>query len=161
MTDVNTDDVTYVQVARRLVSSGSAVALLDLSPATVFLTGSGTAMGYLTTGMFLDRWYAQSSGSSTRAVAAVLSLLDPEQDPWCDAHLQLCLPRIRSAGLEYQVSGVTGDVPPSAGSCVLFISPPKEPLTPRLAGRESAERATSTSSVEALGTSPMGGWRRG
>lgn len=139
-TDANSNDVTYVHVARRLGFSGSALTLLDLSPATVFLTAAGAAMGYLTTGMFLDRWYAACSGSSTRVVAAVLSLLDPEQDPECDTHLLLSLPRIRSAGLEYQVTDVTGDVPPSsAGACVLFVSPPTAPLTPRLAGLESGQ----------------------
>jgi hypothetical protein len=155
-TDVNNNDVTYVHVAGRLAFSGSAVTLLDLSPATVFLTDSGAAVGYLTTGMFLDRWYAECSGSSTRVVAAVLSVLDPEQDPSCDAHLRLCLPRIRNAGLEYQVTGVTGGAPPSgAGACVLFISPPKVPLTPR------ASAASSTSSVEAIDPSPMGGCQSG
>jgi len=38
-TDVNSNDVTYVHMARRFAFSGSAVTLLDLSPATVFLTG--------------------------------------------------------------------------------------------------------------------------
>lgn len=126
--DINSNDVTYVQVARRLVFSGNAVTLLELSPATLFLAES--TAGYLTTGMFLDRWYAERSGSRTRVVAAVLSLLDPEQNPSCDMHLRVCLPRIRSTGLEYQVSGLTDAVPSTAGSCVLFINPSRVPLTP-------------------------------
>lgn len=92
---------------------------------------SGAILGYLTTGMFLDRWYCERSGSSTRVVEAVLSLLDPEQEPPTDAHLQVCLPRIRSAGLEYRVAGIQGAAPPSeAGACVVLLNPAQIPVTP-------------------------------
>ncbi len=81
--------------------------------------------------MFLDRWYCERSGSSTRVVEAVLSLLDPEQEPPTDAHLQVCLPRIRSAGLEYRVAGIQGAAPPSeAGACVVLLNPAQIPVTP-------------------------------
>jgi hypothetical protein len=162
MRDAKRSDVTYVHVARRLAFSGAAMTLLDLAPATVFITASGATLGYLTTGMFLDRWYAACSGSSTRVVAAVLSVLDPESDPPFDSRLQICLPRIRGAGLEYQVSGVTDDKPPSeAGACVLFISPQTVPLTPRSQTLESGQ----LSQFHLIGGSPersaKAEWRHG
>ncbi len=150
-TNDDSNGITYVHVARRLAYSGSALTLLDLSPATVFVTGSSAVLGYLTTGMFLDRWYCDCSGSSTRVVAAVLSVLDPAHTPVADTHLQVCLPRIRSAGLEYQVAPSEADVLPSvAGACVLFVNPAQVPLTPRLAGSTPGSTAGSTSSVEAI-----------
>jgi hypothetical protein len=160
-TEASDSDVTYVHVARRLAFSGSAVTLLDLSPATVFFTSSGAVVGYLTTGMFLDRWYAESSGSSTRVVTAVLSVLDPEQEASSDAHLRVCLPRIRSAGLEYQVTGVTGDAPPrGAGACVLFIGATTVPLTPRESGRRGEFHVIGGSRAPAAGGT-VTAWARG
>jgi hypothetical protein len=121
----------YVQMAGRVVFDGSSVTLLDLAPATVFLVERpGASVGYLPTGMFLDRWYADGSGTRTRAVAAVLSFLDPDHAQSSDARLLLSLPRIRGTGVEYQARLVAGGVPPTAGACVLFISPPTPPATP-------------------------------
>jgi hypothetical protein len=128
----HTRDAEYVQMAGGLLCSGIALTLLDMAPATLLLAGEDE-MGYLPTGTFLDWWYAEPTGPGIRSAPAVLSLLDPDQDPACDAHLRLGLPRIRGTGLEYQVAGSLDGLPRTAGACVLFISPRRAPLTPRRA----------------------------
>jgi len=129
----------YVQVAGRAAFDGSAFTMLDLAPATVFFTEQpGIAVGYLPTGPFLDRWYADASGVRTRAVSAVLSFLDPDRAQAPEARLLLSLPRIRGAGIEYQVRVVAGHVPFTAGACVLFISPPVTPATPGTTARSES-----------------------
>ena len=121
----------YVQMAGRAMFDGSSLTLLDLAPATVFLAEQPDGpVGYLPTGLFLDRWYAEEGGTGTRSVPAVLSFLDPDRRSSCDARLMLSLPRIREAGVEYQVRIVVGEVPSRAGACVLFISPSVTPSTP-------------------------------
>lgn len=127
---LHTRDAEYVQMAGGLLCSGIALTLLDLAPATLFVAGRDDEMGYLPTGTFLDWWYAEPAGPGTRSAPAVLSLLDPDQDPACDARLLLGLPRIRGTGLEYQVAESVDGLPRTAGACVLFISPRRAPLTP-------------------------------
>lgn len=138
------DDVegtTYVQLAGRAVFDGTSLTLLDLAPATVCQSPPpASGLGYLPTGLFLDRWYENGSGPGTRAVPAVLSLLDPDSSQVHDAQLSLALPRIRGTGLEYQVRVVVGTLPVAAGACVLFISPRGRPVTP--------PRRVSTASVD-------------
>ena len=126
----------YVQVAGRAVFNGSSLTLLDLAPATVFFAEQpGIAVGYLPTGPFLDRWYEEGSGARTRAVSAVLSFLDPDRAQAPEARLLLSLPRIRETGIEYRARVVAGDVPSTAGACVLFINPPVTPSTPGTTAR--------------------------
>jgi hypothetical protein len=133
---------TYVQVAGRFTFDGRSFTLLDLAPATVCLTDQPSeSVGYLPTGLFLDRWYADESGSTTRTVAAVLSFLDPDRADAADARLMLGLPRIRETGMEYQAQVTDGELPGTAGACVLFISPDGTPTTP-------AQAAKSTGMVE-------------
>jgi hypothetical protein len=142
-----TDDsarTTYVQVAGGFTFDGRSFTLLDLAPATLFFTdGPGGSIGYLPTGLFLDRWYSDESGSSTRTVSAVLSFLDPDRAQTADARLMLGLPRIRATGMEYRAQVTVGELPSVAGACVLFISPDRTPTTPTHA-------AASTGSVEPL-----------
>jgi hypothetical protein len=129
----NDDDpgTMFVQVAGRVVFDGRSLTLLDLAPATVFVGGRpDDSFGYLPTGLFLDRWYEDGSGTRTRGVGAVLSFLDPDMAKSCDAHLALSLPRIRGTGMEYQARVLDGEVPSTAGACVLFISPTGTPTTP-------------------------------
>lgn len=113
----------YVQMARSLVFDGSSIVLLDLSPATVLLGPStGSEVGYLPTGLFLDHWYARDNDDRTSALRGVLSILDPDMTPVSDVSLLLSLPRIRGAGVEYQARVLSGQMPASTGACVLFIS---------------------------------------
>ena len=129
---------TYVQVAGRFTFDSRSFTLLDLAPATVYLTDQpGESIGYLPTGLFLDRWYADESGSRTRAVAAVLSFLDPDRAAAADVRLMLGLPRIRGTGMEYQAQVTAGELPSTAGACVLFISPDGTPRTPALAAKST------------------------
>ena len=121
----------YVQVARRALYDGISLTLLDLAPATVFLAEQPvTSVGHVATGEFLDRWYADANGQGTQAVPAVLSVMDAERGPGADAQVLLSLPRIREAGLEYQVRVLDGEVAASSGACVLFIRPIVAPATP-------------------------------
>lgn len=121
----------YVQVARRAVFDGTSLMLIDLAPATLFVGEQPvTSLGHVSTGLFLDQWYAEAGSPGTRVVPGVLSLLDADRAPHSTARVLLSLPRIRDAGLEYQVRVVDGDVPPTAGACVLFIRPPVPPTTP-------------------------------
>ena len=121
----------YVQVARRALYDGISLTLLDLAPATVFLSECPvTSVGHVPTGEFLDRWYADADGQGTQAVPAVLSVMDAERGPGADAQLLLSLPRIRDAGLEYQVQVLDGEVASASGACVLFIRPLVAPATP-------------------------------
>ena len=113
--------------------------MLDLAPATVFFTEQpDVALGYLSTGPFLDRWYAEGSGARTHAVSAVLSFLDPDRAQAPEACLLLSLPRIRETGVEYQARVVVGDLPFTAGACVLFINPPVTPATPGATARSES-----------------------
>ncbi len=129
----NGDQTMYVQVARRTRCDGTSLTLVDLAPSTVFLAGPPAgAVGHLPTGQFLDHWYAEPGGSATRAVPAVLSLLDADRAPASDVRVLLSLPRIRDAGLEYQVRILDGDIPPTSGACVLFIQPPVPPAPLRV-----------------------------
>lgn len=115
---------TYVHVAGRLTSSDASITLLDLAPATLVIGGPEGAVGYLATGPFLDEWYAEASGAATHAAAAVLVLLGTDRFPHPEARLLVQLPRLRGSGLQYQVTIVTGELPPSCGACVLFVNPP-------------------------------------
>jgi hypothetical protein len=134
-----TSRTMYVQVAGRAVFDGSSFTLLDLAPATVFVTEPPDAtVGYLSTGPFLDRWYEESSGARTHAVSAVLSFLDPDRAQAPEAGLLLSLPRIRETGVEYQARVVVGDLPFTAGACVLFINPPMTPATPCTTARSES-----------------------
>ena len=121
--DCETSRPTYVQVARRLACSPTSVTLLDLAPATLVIGTPGHELGYVSTGQFLDAWYADESGAATHASGAVLSLLDPDRPAHSDARLLLRLPRIRGTGVEYQVAVVVGQLPESGGACVLCINP--------------------------------------
>jgi hypothetical protein len=127
----HTFDRVYVQMARGVVFSGIALTLVDLAPATLFITG-GQEVGYVPTVIFLDRWYAERAGHQVRSAAAVLSLLDAERAAARDVRLELELPQIRGAGVEYQVADTVDELPHSAGACVLFISPRRTPRTPHL-----------------------------
>jgi hypothetical protein len=127
------DQAMYVQVARRTRCDGASLTLVDLAPSTVYLVDQPTAaVGHLPTGQFLDQWYSESAGLATRAVPAVLSLLDADRDPRSDIRVLLSLPRIRDAGLEYHVRILEGDIPPASGACVLFIQPPVPPAPLRV-----------------------------
>lgn len=129
----------YVQVAGRAVFDGSSFTMLDLAPATVFFAEEpDVAVGYLSTGPFLDRWYEESSGARTHTVAAVLSFLDPDRAQAPEAGLLLSLPRIRGTGVEYQARVVVGNLPFTAGACVLFINPPVTPATPGTMARSES-----------------------
>jgi hypothetical protein len=129
----------YVQVAGRAVFDGSSFTMLDLAPATVFFAEEpDVAVGYLSTGPFLDRWYEESSGARTHAVSAVLSFLDPDRAQALETGLLISLPRIRGTGLEYQARVVVGDVQFTAGACVLFINPPMTPATPGTTARSES-----------------------
>jgi hypothetical protein len=126
----------YVQVTGGVVFSGSSLTLVDLAPATTVVTSwPEVGVGYLPTGLFLDRWYAYVNGTGMRSVAAVLSVLDPDVVGWADARLMLSMPRIRGTGLEYRASVVDGRVPAAWGASVLFISPRVPPTTPHASMR--------------------------
>ena len=138
----------YVQVARRAVYDGISLTLIDLAPATLFVIDQPVAsLGHVPTGLFLDDWYADTSGSGTGAVPAVLALLDAERTPDGNARVLLSLPRIRDAGLEYQVRVVEGDIPPTAGACVLFIRPPVPPTTPNRSPQSSLRNDPSSTAA--------------
>jgi len=131
----------YVQMARRALFDGTVLTLLDLAPATVFLSERpATTVGHVPTGEFLDRWYDDADGHGTRAVPAVLSVLDADRGPDTDAHVLLSMPRIRDAGLEYRVRVLAGEVAASSGACVLFIRPMVPPDTPRETGSSLPSR---------------------
>ena len=50
----------YVQVARRAVFDGTSLTLIDLAPATFFVGEQPvTSLGHVSTGLFLDEWYAE------------------------------------------------------------------------------------------------------
>jgi hypothetical protein len=122
---------TYVQVAAHVMFDGASLTLLGLAPATVFLAPSaGSEVGYLPTGMFLDHWYAEDSGTRTRWVSAVLSFLDPGRALVSDVDVMVSLPRIRGTGVEYQVRDVVGHIPADSGAAVLFIGSGQAPMTP-------------------------------
>jgi hypothetical protein len=141
----------YVQVAGGVVFSGSSLALVDLAPATVCVTSRPeVGVGYVPTGLFLDRWYAYVNGTGMRSVAAVLSVLDPDAAGSGDARLMLSMPRIRGTGLEYQASVVEGRVPVALGASVLFIGPRTPPTTPHESVR-SPSRAAAHSDASVTG----------
>jgi hypothetical protein len=106
------------------------LSLIDLAPATLFLSDGGDVVGFQTTGQFLDSWYEATSGPVTRSLAAVLALLIPGQLPGSDARLLLSLPRIHGTGLAYQVLSIEGSLAAAAGACVLFLDPVRAPVTP-------------------------------
>jgi hypothetical protein len=138
----------YMQVARRAVFDGTSLALIDLAPATFFVGEQPvTSLGHVSTGLFLDQWYAESGGPGTGAVPAVLALLDAERTPDGNARVLLSLPRIRDAGLEYQVRVVEGHIPPTAGACVLFIRPPVPPTTPNRSPQSSLRNDPSSTAA--------------
>jgi len=120
---------TYVQVAREVRFDGRSLTLLDLAPSTICLAHEpGATAGHLPTGLFLDHWYDQLEGASVRPVPAVLSLLDADRAPASDSQVLLSLPRIREAGLQYQIQLVEGEIPPTSGACVLFIGSAVAPV---------------------------------
>lgn len=124
-------DVTYVQLAECVVFDGTSITLGGLAPATVFLDASGgPSLGYLPTGLFLDRWYDDVHGTPTRAVPAVLSLLAADRGPATPARLTVSMPRIRGTGLAYRTHVLSGSLLPESGAAVLFISPLATPVTP-------------------------------
>lgn len=128
--------LTFVQVARGVAFTGSTLGLLELAPVTVCVgpPPAGT-LSHVTTGAFLDLWWAASDapgGENHRR--GVVSLVDPETRPRYDALVRLSRPRIHGSGLRYDVELVEGPLPPSSGSCVLFIHPatavsPEVPVT--------------------------------
>lgn len=143
-TDSNSHTM-YVQVAGRAAFDGVSFTMVDLAPATVFFSEQpDVAVGYLSTGPFLDRWYEEDSGVRTHAVSAVLSFLDPDRAQAPEAGLLLSLPRIRGTGVEYKAQVVAGHVPFTAGACVLFINPPVTPATPGTTARSQAPGHPST-----------------
>jgi hypothetical protein len=132
---------TYVQVASHVMFDGSALTLLGLAPATAsFATEPEPCIGYLPTGLFLDRWYAEGSGSRTRSVPAVLSFLDADRRGESDVDVTISLPRIRGTGVQYQAHVVSGRIPDESGAAVLFISPAVVPDTPAVASRFASGR---------------------
>lgn len=132
----------YMQVARRAVFDGTSLTLIDLAPATFFVDEQPvTSLGHVSTGLFLDQWYAEADGPGTRVVPGVLSLLDADRAPDSSSRVLLSLPRIRDAGLEYQVQVLDGDVPSTVGACVLFIRPLLPPTTPTDVSRRAVAPA--------------------
>ena len=117
--------LTFVQVARGVAFTGSTLGLLDLAPVTVFVgpPASGS-LGHVTTGAFLDLWWAAADVPGRESERrGVVSLVDPETMPRYDALVRLSRPRIHGSGLRYDAELVEGVLPPSSGSCVLFIHP--------------------------------------
>lgn len=115
---------------------GASLTLLALAPATLFFTmGTDASVGYLPTGLFLDRWYAEDSGAGARSVPSVLSFLDADRATSSDVDVAISLPRIRGTGLEYQARVLSGWIPDESGAVVLFVSPAVVPDTPAVASR--------------------------
>jgi hypothetical protein len=123
--------LTYVQVARGLTFDGATLELLDLAPVTVCVAPApGCSLAHVTTGAFLDLWWATDDPAvGERWRRGVVSLVDPEHRPSLDALVRLRRPRIHGSGLRYDVELVEGVLPPSSGSCVLFVHPATDAST--------------------------------
>lgn len=114
---LDTRSLTFIQVARGVQFDGTTLVLADLAPTMPYVAvPQRSLLGHISTGAFLDLWASPSTRSG------VLSLADP----WClpngDAVVLLARPRIRDAGLAYDVRLVDGILPTSSGSCVLYVN---------------------------------------
>ena len=116
--------LTLIQVARGMTYDGRTLSLVDLAPTLPYVTGSPlTCLGHISTGAFLDLW-GSGPGRSTDSPSrpSVLSLADPAISPVSDSLLLVDRPRIHGTGLCYTVTVLSGTVPASSGSCVLYVN---------------------------------------
>ncbi len=121
--------LTYLQQARGLAFTGSCLELLDLDPVTVcVLPAPAGALGHMTTGAFLDLWWAVAervaAGATRRAVVALVA---PGSLGAYDALVLVGRPRIHGSGLRYDAELVEGVLPASSGSCLLVVHPAAAP----------------------------------
>lgn len=122
--DVHPAGEMYVQVARGIRSTLRTLTLVDLAPSTIRLAQTPeVTVGYLPTGVFLDRWDALSATYAADPPAGTLSLLDPNAVDSQAVVLRLRHPRFDAMGLTYDVEVVSGVLPRASGACVLFIDP--------------------------------------
>ncbi|MFN8168044.1 MAG: hypothetical protein U0S36_04605 [Candidatus Nanopelagicales bacterium] len=115
---------TFIQVARGMNFDGTALALVELAPIMPYVTGSPlTCLGHISTGAFLDLWTSDPRPPvDSPSRPSVLSLADPAISPLADSLLLLARPRIHDTGLCYSVTVLSGTLPASSGSCVLYVN---------------------------------------
>ena len=116
--------LTFIQVARGMTYDGRTLALVELAPTMPYVTGSPlTCLGHISTGAFLDLWTSDPGPSvDNPSRPSVLSLADPAVSPLSDSLLLLARPRIHGTGLCYSVTVLSGTLPASSGSCVLYVN---------------------------------------
>ncbi len=116
--------LTFMQVARGMTYDGKTLALVELAPTMPYVSGSPlTWLGHISTGAFLDLWTSDPGPSvDTPSCPSVLSLADPAISPLSDSLLLLARPRIHGTGLRYSVTVLSGALPASSGSCVLYVN---------------------------------------
>jgi len=116
--------LTFMQVARGMTYDGRTLALVELAPTMPYVTGSPlTCLGHISTGAFLDLWMSDPGTSVDNPWRpSVLSLADPAVSPLSDSLLLLARPRIHGTGLCYSVAILSGTLPASSGSCVLYVN---------------------------------------
>ena len=116
--------LTFMQVARGMTYDGKTLALVELAPTMPYVSGSPlTCLGHISTGAFLDLWTPDPGPSvDTPSCPSVLSLADPAISPLSDSLLLLARPRIHDTGLCYSVTVLSGTLPATSGSCVLYVN---------------------------------------
>jgi hypothetical protein len=117
--------LTFVQIARGCVFTGSTLMLLDLAPVTVCIGPPPEgSLSRVTTSAFLDLWWLAAE-TTPRAPEreAVVALVDPDRRALGDVRVRLSRPRIHGSGLQFDAGLVQGLQPASSGSCALFIEP--------------------------------------
>jgi hypothetical protein len=121
---LDSERLTFIQVARGMEYNGRTLSLVDLAPTMAYVASTAPVqLGHLSTGAFLDLWIADrriSKGPAGRP--SVLSLADPTLAPFGESLLLLDQPQIHGTGLRYTVRIIDGMLPPSSGSCLLYVN---------------------------------------
>jgi hypothetical protein len=128
LSSVALTDVTFVQIAGGARIDGHRLSLLDLAPTTIWLlSGLRQRIGHMATGTFLDLWWDSDSGLREAALMAELGQADPDATFVGDSLFRVRAPRIRGAGIQFDLEILCGSLPGRCGACVLFMGPGQHP----------------------------------
>jgi hypothetical protein len=130
----------FVQTAASFVHADGRIVLHDAAASTLFFSDRpDRVVGHVDTAWFVGAWH--EGGNSFAAVPpnAVLSFGGADGTRPSDVVVVLREPALAGSSLSYEVAVLAGELPPEAGSCVLFIDRSHGPA-PANAARDARHR---------------------
>ncbi len=149
--DLGPIDALFVQSSSAFSSDDGEMTLHGLADATVYFSDRPRReAGHLPSTGFLELWDDDTTNFAAEPPRAVLSFLDEPADALADVVVVLHEPRLVGDQLTYRVEVLNGTLPPTGGSCSLFIDTFSRSLAPVAVRGLRRPRRTSATSQAAV-----------